>query len=237
MLFKSPVFSQASGSLNGLTFSHNRGGMYTRNRSIPTNPQSNQQVAVRMYLSQAIGYWKNTFDASNRGTWDDYAANTTWINKLGDPVNLTGLQMWLRTAVPALQAGLAPQTLFANAPTNYDLGETGTLSITSVDDAGDITVGIGGTPAWAADDAAYILIFCSRPTSATINFFKGPYRFVGATSGDSGTPITSATGNLITTWPGSTPVAGNKAHLKLNVLQSDGRYSTGDNLSTVIVAA
>ncbi|KKM06452.1 hypothetical protein LCGC14_1743870, partial [marine sediment metagenome] len=47
MLFKSGLITQGSGSIGGLTASHNRGGMYFRARTIPTNPATSFQTVVR----------------------------------------------------------------------------------------------------------------------------------------------------------------------------------------------
>ena len=53
MLFRGTHLTDASGSLSGVTYSHNRGGAYTRNRSIPVNPNTVQQQAVRNAFSSA----------------------------------------------------------------------------------------------------------------------------------------------------------------------------------------
>jgi len=52
MKFKSPILSQASGSIAGITFSHNRGGMYVRARAVPTNPGSPQQHRSEEHTSE-----------------------------------------------------------------------------------------------------------------------------------------------------------------------------------------
>ena len=51
MKFTSQVYTQASGSVGGLTYSHNRSGMYTRARSTPTDPASTLQLERRSNFS------------------------------------------------------------------------------------------------------------------------------------------------------------------------------------------
>lgn len=234
MLFKSSVFSQSSGSLGGTTFSHNRGGRYVRNRSTPTNPNSGGQQNVRANLSQAVAAWKNSLSAANRSSWSDYAANTPVLNKLGDTVFLTGQQQWIRTATVAYQIGLDPVTLFAGAPTTFDLGDTGTLSLTSVTTGNQITVGVANTPDWAADDDARLACYAGLQQSATINFYKAPFRFVNAAPGDSTTPVTSVDFDLEDAYPSIVITAGNVLFVRLVVLQSDGRLSNGTILRQTI---
>jgi hypothetical protein len=236
MLFKSSVFSQSSGSLGGTVFSHNRGGRYVRNRSTPTNPNSTGQQNVRANLSQAVAAWKNSLTATNRSSWDTYAANTPVLNKLGDLVNLTGQQMWIRTATAAYQIGLDPVTLFASAPTTFDLGDTGTLTFTSILDSNLFNVGVANTPDWAADDDARLIAFAGVQASATIFFYKAPFRFINAAPGDSGTPVTTVQYDLEDGYPSVSLTVGNVLFIRLTVLQSDGRLSNGTILRQVITS-
>ena len=62
MLFKSAAFTQASGSVGGLTFAHNRGGMYTRARSIPVNPKTQQTGRCRE------AQWSQMNEQTRRGS-------------------------------------------------------------------------------------------------------------------------------------------------------------------------
>lgn len=237
MLFKSSVFSQSSGSLGGTTFSHNRGGRYVRNRSTPTNPNSAGQQTVRSALAQAVAAWKNSLTAANRESWDTYASNTVFVNKLGDNVFLTGQQQWNRTSVAAYQIGLDPVTLFASAPTTYDLGDTGTLTLLDALDSNLFSVGVANTPAWAADDDARLIGFAGVDVSPTRNFYKAPFRFVDAIPGDSTTPVTQAVFNYEDAYPSRILTVGNKLFVRVTVLQSDGRLSRGTILSVLVTAS
>ena len=225
MLFKSPIFSQASGSIAGMTFSHNRGGQYVRNRSTPTNPDSPAQQAIRAALASAVAQWKNLTDA-NRESWANYAANTPVVNRLGDSVFLTGQQQWIRTYTVATQAGLDPFTLFASAPTVYDLGDTGTITLDSAEaGVNRLTFGVAGTPDWAADDAARLITGASLNLSKTINFHKAPFRNGSPVSGDSTTPVTSTAIPYGSYYLNNTVIDGRRIFARYVVLQSDGRVS------------
>ena len=106
MLFKSALITQASGSIGGMTASRNKGGAYFRARALPTNPNTPEQQAVRGYLGTLANLWTNVLTPANRVLWDFYAFNVPVINAVGDSIQLTGQQMYIRANVPRLQAGL-----------------------------------------------------------------------------------------------------------------------------------
>jgi hypothetical protein len=236
MLFKSPIFSQASGSLAGITFSHNRGGQYTRQRSTPTNPNSTGQQTIRSALSQAVAAWKNSLTAANRESWDTYAVNTVFVNKLGDNVFLTGQQQWIRTSVVAYQIGQDPVTLYASAPTTYDLGDTGTLTLSDALDSNVFSFTIGNSPAWAGDTGGNLIAFAGIDVSPTRQFYKAPFRFVDAVPGEA-TPITQAVFDYSDAYPSRVLTVGNKLFVRSIVLQSDGRLSRGQINSVLVTAS
>jgi enamine deaminase RidA (YjgF/YER057c/UK114 family) len=226
MLFKSPVYSQASGSIAGITYSRNRGGMYARSRAIPTNPNSTAQADIRNCLANANTAWQ-TIGASARASWETYASNTAMTNRVGDTIYLTGQQQWLRTATASQYYGLDPAALFATAPTTYDLGNTGTLTDGGASNlTNDVTINVGDSPAWAGDDAAYGFVQLGIEQNDTINFYSAPFRKASSTPGDGTTAITSLVANYFTVYNMNMTV-GNVVFSRVVVLQSDGRLSTG----------
>ena len=75
MLFQGPLISAASGSLGGLTASHNAGGNYLRARVVPTDPQSPRQVSLRQIVGTLSNRWVNTLSQLQRDAWETYAQN------------------------------------------------------------------------------------------------------------------------------------------------------------------
>jgi len=219
MLFKSQVYTQASGSVGGLTYSHNAGGMYTRSRTIPTNPATAAQVAVRNAMSQLVVRWGTTLTAVQRNAWAVYAANTPVVNALGDAVNRSGQQMFLRGNVIRVQEG-APEA--DDGPTTFDLGGF-TAPTFSVSEATQlISVGFEDTDLWANEDDSFAAVSASRPQSPGVNFFKGPYRRAGTIDGDAVTAPTSPQ-TIAVPFP---VVAGQKLFLEFRVSRVDGRLSS-----------
>lgn len=218
MKFKSPLIASASGSLAGITASRNKGGQYFRRRAVPTNPNSTYQQAVRGYLNTLSNLWLNTLTAAQRVAWDTYAANVPLLNPLGDPINVTGLNMYVRSNVALLQAAM---TRVDDAPTTFNLGDYTNPSFAYDATASEIDVTFDNTDAWANEDDAAMLVYGSRQQGASVIFFKGPYRFAGTIDGDSATPPTSPAA-ISAPFPA---VAGNNCHCRIVVVRADGRVS------------
>lgn len=228
MLFKSALLTQASGSVGGITFSHNRGGMYIRARSIPTDPSTLFQQEVRTAMINAVARWGVSLTDDERDDWGVYASLVTLPGPLGDPITVSGFNMFVRTNVARLQAGLP----FAfDAPTAFNLGDAGVVSFTAIEAANVVTVSFDNTQEWANIDDGALLLFVSRPQNPTINFFKGPFRAMFPILGDTASPPISPDG-------GTSPfniTAGQRIWLKIRATDPDGRLTSSTILGPVTV--
>ena len=226
MLIDSPLVSRGSGSLAGLTMSHNRGGLYLRARTIPTNPNTVQQQAVRSFVSQLSSLWASSLTQLERDKWTIYADNVPLTNALGDPIFVTGLNMYVRSNVPILQAGFARQD---DAPGIFDLGDYTPVVVTAVAVSDSFFVTFTDTDDWVGEDDAAMLIYTSRPNNPSINFFKGPYRFAGSIDGDSLLPPTTPaeiTGAFVFE-------TGQKMFGRVQVIRADGRLSADQRFESI----
>jgi len=218
-VFKSQLVTQLSGSIGGLTASHNKGGMYFRARRTPTNPNSPEQAVVRGLVAQLTSLWTSVLTLAQRGAWGLYAANVPLISKVGDAQNVSGLNMYIRTNVPRIQSGLPRIDLIA-AP--FDLGDFAVPTVTATAATDLLNVTFTVADAWVDEDDSSMLVYISRPMSPTIYFFKGPYRFSGRINGDATTPPTSP---ATITLPFAV-TAGQRLAVKISVSRADGRLST-----------
>ncbi len=219
MKFKSQVYSQVSGSIGGITYSHNRGGMYTRTRAVPVDPGSSYQVAIRGFVANLTSRWNNVLTAAQRTAWDTYAHNVTLLNPLGEPINIGGLAHYIRSNVPRLQAGLPRVDA---GPVVYNLGDfTNPTFATFAAATGSFQVTFNNGDDWANEDDAAMLLLGSRDYNASINYFKGPYRYADKIDGDSVTPPTSPA----TITNSFVVVAGNRTFVQARVSRADGRLS------------
>lgn len=217
MKFKSAVFTQASGSIGGITYSHNTGGMYVRARATPTNPNSTYQQDVRSYLASLAIAWATTVSDANRALWADYAANVPLVDRLGESRPIPALAMYCRCNVPRLQAGLARVDA---GPTLFSLAQLTAPSVT-VDAATDnVGVAFTNTDTWATAVGGALLVYASRPVSPAINFYKGPYRYAGKIAGAVSPPTSPEDIELP-----FTVVAGQQVFFRFVATNADGRLS------------
>lgn len=229
MLFKPFIGAQLSGSMGGVTASHNKGGSYFRQRVVPVNPGTPPQTQVRSAMGQFAARWTNGLTASQRTAWDTYALNVPLLNRLGESVTVTGLNMYQRSNIPRAQNGLP---IVDDGPTIFNLGDFTEPTIDSFTNPTALSLGFTEADAWVGEDDAAMLIYGSRDTGVAINFFKGPYRkYDVQLLGDTAAPPTSP-------FAGVNPFnisAGNQIFLKVAVTRVDGRYSLVARLSAVAV--
>lgn len=229
MIFKSPIFAQASGSIAGTVFSRNAGGMYVRSRANPTNPNTDAQQAVRDAMRTLVFYWSQTLTDTNRENWNTYAFNTPTLNKLGESTHKTGQQMFLRGNIPRLAAGL---DIITGAPTTFDLGSLTPGFAPSADESTQmITVPYINTDPWAGDTLGALLIYQSRPQNATRTFGKGPFQLATFVAGDTIPPTSPVVFTSLF------PLAiGQKIFLQIRASTGDGRLSGKLNPTCIVVA-
>lgn len=176
-----PEGTQVSGSIGGTTFSHNRFGAYKRNRSIPVNPNTDRQVAVRNAVKALSIAWQNTLTQAQRDAWEVYAKNVAWQSKLGTSVYLTGLNHYIRSNTPRLQWGIARVDA---APTIFTLATPElALAVTASEATQDLTIDGNAAADWIGEADAWQFFSMGLPQNASIAFFNGPFRNLTAVPG------------------------------------------------------
>lgn len=211
----------ASGKVGAMVASHNTGGQYVRARTTPTNPNTVFQQAVRNAVRAITSNWNNLSDAQ-REAWGVYAANTTFRNRIGDTIKLSGIANYVRSNTPRFQAGLA---VIDDAPTIFDIGDTSNSVLDFNIGTTTGTITLDASSPWLNDNASSntMLVYVSRPQNAGINFFKGPFRLAGSINGSSG----FATPAQVITLPfPATPGVGQQLFGQVRVSRGDGRLSS-----------
>lgn len=171
-LFKpGPTVAEISGSIGGITYARNRGGMYMRNRSTVVNPNTPRQVAVRDFFTVAAQYWSNTLTPAQRAGWNAYGNAVVVTNPLGEQRKNSGFNWFLAVNTMRQAAGLA---ILAAPPTNFTVGPSIVPAFTCTNGSVTLTVSAisGYTP--TATPAVFIAR-ASQPMNAGVNFYKGPF--------------------------------------------------------------
>ena len=124
------MVSQASGSVSGVTFSHNRYGAYTRRRAIPVKSVTVYALAAKGRLAQASQAW-GLLQPEGRAAWRTWAQTNPVTDALGDSQVLTGHAAFVQlncrltghaeTAILVPPVGPPPLGLQALAGT-FDIG-------------------------------------------------------------------------------------------------------------------
>lgn len=218
-LIRYPEGQQRSGSSGGTVFSRNRFGAYIRPRTKPVNPNTERQSEVRAVLRNLAIAWNNDLDADQREGWEVYAANVPWLNRLGDEVRLTGMNMYLRSNLVVSEAAL---TRVDDAPTVYELGASPVLGATVADtSAQTLSIGYDNGEAWANEVGGALIVYMGRPQNPARTFYGNPWRFAGKVAG-AATPPTSPLVVAVAPFPFGN---GNRIWLEARALRADGRAS------------
>lgn len=231
MLIKSQLLSVMSGSLDASVASHNRFGRYLRAKVIPTNPNTNYQVAVREAMTQLVERWTATLTAAQRTQWETYAANVPMTNRVGDTIYLTGLNHYIRSNVPRLQNTLP---IVDAGPVDLTLPSFTPVVVSA--DASDnaLSVALTNTDAWATEQNGALIVQATRPQSLGVNFNALPFRLAGIIAGASPTPPTSP-GIISPPWD-LIGQAGNVVFVRARISRADGRLSAAFTQRVIIQA-
>lgn len=206
-----------SGSVGGTTYSRNRYGLYIRARSIPVNPQSIRQGAIRAFFSLLTSAWHNLSDA-NRAGWQLYADNTPRTNRVGSPIILSANAAYMGANMIRKEAGL---DTIDTPPTELTLGTftpPGTISL----GGSTITMtGLASTDPWMTTDGAMI-VYASDPKNPSVNFCKGPYKRAAAVLGQNASTTMNIVASNLSDNP---PTAGQKVFIRVITTDPTGRPS------------
>lgn len=98
------AIGQASGRVGGTVFSHNKGGAYLRNGSIPTKVLTDKALAYKANLSAISTAWAAA-TAAQRMAWTQYALSNPVTNRLGRTHNLSALNWFIALNTRLVRSG------------------------------------------------------------------------------------------------------------------------------------
>ena len=178
MLWRGPMGGgAASGAIGAMIAGHCAQGQYLKTRVKPVNPRSTFQHGTRNAMRQLAVQWQSALTSTQRDAWATYAANTTWTNRLGDTVHLSGQMEFIRSNLTLQLAGL-PFVL--DAPTTFDRGDVGgapTLTLAPPDPF--FTLTLNASSPWLSGNVLDgLMVYLSLPRSGGITFFKRRSRFI-----------------------------------------------------------
>jgi hypothetical protein len=177
------IVGQVSGSIGASTHGHNRFGNYIRQRSIPVQPNSGQQLMRRAVLGTQSAAWAG-IGATNMLGWKTWAQNNPIVDTLGDKRILTG-HMSFVMANCRLE-GLGWPT-FATPPVKAHPNAPTSISITATVASQNVSIAFAPSPLGAG---LMLWIRACKTPLATKNYVKNLLRWVDADTVLGGTPYT-----------------------------------------------
>lgn len=203
----SPILGEMSGSIAGNTFSHNKGGQYVRQRTVPINPTTSRQMAVRSALSTTARSWQ-ALTQTQRDAWAAYAQANPVTDRLGNSITLSGASMHNRLNTKIRDFAGTP---IATPPSSAPPVAPSTFTI-SANTAANVTVAFTPTPIGAANR---VELWIAPPGGPGQNPNFNQARLVAYSAA-----------NQATAWTASVPwslVTGQYINCWLRVVDSSGR--------------
>jgi len=212
-----PEGQQRSGKQGGIVFSHNRGGPYVRNRSIPTNPNTDRQSAVRNAVRNLAIFWETQLTQLQRDGWDAYGANVSWLNRLGQSIKLTGMNHFIRCNTQNIVLAI-PR--IDDAPAIQDIGDSeDQLAATASEATQQITIDGNPTAPWILEALGWQHWYMGLPQNASRKYFSSPFRLCHSAPG-AGPPPYPAVANAPFPFQ-----EGQRIWLRSRIQRGDGRLS------------
>lgn len=207
------------GSIGGQVHSRNRYGSYIRAKTVPVNPRSSAQSAIRQIMQSVVARWSQSLSQANRDAWEVYAAAISVVNRLGESIKLTGFNHYVRTNTARMNIGLS---VIDDAPVDLSLpAADGVFAISASSAAQTISVTFDDSAAWVSEDSAALIVHQGIPQNGARAFFNGHFRKIGTVLGSSGSPLSSPQTVAV-----DFPIAvDQKEWAKARIIRADGRLS------------
>ena len=222
----------ARGSIGGQVHSRNRYGSYVRARTTPVNPQSARQSAIRAIVAAVSSQWYTALSQAQRDAWNVFATNVPATNKLGQSINLTGFNQFVKSNVAAANAG---QIQITAGPIIFTLPGEDTSYNSEIDaGTGKLTIIFDDTRDWLDEDDGAMIIQMGIPQNTSIGFFNGPWRHAGIIQGNLAVPPTTPNSAIDVPFP---VADGQKVWTRAKILRADGRLSDWFRDDSIVATA
>lgn len=221
---------QMSGSIAGDTFARNRYGNYSRARTKPTNPNTENQQLVRAALAQLTERWSETVSSAQRAAWNLYGNSVTMKNRLGENIKLTGFNHYIRSNSFLARCNKTPVDA---GPTNFSLPEKDpAFGISASEGSQQINVAFDDSLAWDNETGGYLIYYQGVPQNPQRNFFAGPWQLLSFTAGETENPVASPVVEAAV----FAMAEGQRQWVFARILRADGRLSEPFRADCIVAA-
>lgn len=164
------------GSLNGTTFSRNKGGAYARTKVSPVQPVSSFSSKARAIFSALSQRWSTVLTTSQRQAWIAFAASHTFVNVFGDAITLSGISFYQSINRAIGQVG---KTYIDDPPATFVVPAVVSATIAGTVTAGVLSALTNTTTASATPPTNYTLyVFATPPLGPGVTPQKSDFRLI-----------------------------------------------------------
>jgi len=110
LITSGPVVGQVSGRIGSVIFSHNKGGPYIRNGTIPTTVTTSYAMAQKARMTELAQDWAG-LTAAQRQAWKTWAEQNPITNRLGKQSTLPAHAAYIQINARLLLSGTAKMSL------------------------------------------------------------------------------------------------------------------------------
>lgn len=206
-----------SGRVGDRVFTRGTHGPYSYLWSPRLDPNTPWQQPIRVWFGTAAEVWKN-FSPTLRQTWRTYAENTPTNGRAARPCSITGHNCFVGTYVFTTQVYIP---ISDTAPNVFTFGKLGPPTYAPHPIPLFCIVTFSPNDPWRHNPRGAIAIYTSRPQTAAVNYFSGPFRHAGTVYGNPATPPTQA---LIRYAFFPTPTK-RRIYIRARVIEPDSRLS------------
>lgn len=224
MKYRGTLITQASGSLNGKVFSHNRGGPYIRTRTIPADPATAEQVVLRDALAELAARWADTATSIQRSAWWAYSQAFPRVDRIGAARPVGAFQEFTRANIVRLQLRdtfTLTMPILYDPPTRGVSAPFGSFTAQWFPTSSLWGFQFTGDQPWRTEAGAWLAIYASPIQPAIRNYFRTPYTLVGFGSGALSPTFATAASPPA---PGL-PAAGQRVFFRFRHSRADGSLS------------
>lgn len=175
-LYLPTLAALASGKLNGVVFSHNRGGPYIRaHNPTPFDPNTSPQVKMRTSSGEVTTRWQG-LTAAQREAWRRFSEAFPRPNRIGQCHPNGGYQEYLRANLPrryGINCGFTALG-YIDTPPNTGAGDPPQVTLSLISSGAKLRVAWSVTQPFANTIGAGLFVYVSQPMKATIHWHRSP---------------------------------------------------------------
>lgn len=175
-LYLPSIAVQLSGRLDGVVFSHNRGGPYVRaHNATPTDPGTSRQLKLRAAVATTVSNW-HALTADQRQAWERFSLAFPRPSRVGQVHPKGGYAEFCRANISRRYFTVLGFTGLGviNTPPTTGAGDPPVVTFSLGPLSNQFQVAWPGSPQWATNTGAALLLYVSAPQKATINWFRSP---------------------------------------------------------------